>query len=233
MKILILIVLICIFSPVLTQSLTPPKDIIRIGCLYTNSPFAPVVEKILTDRGYTVDVKVYPAERSWQMVNKGELAIDFFRTADIIDSSNELIRVDISLVETEYFAYTADKNLVIDSFDDFKKLKVGYPRGLKVLKEIFKDFDAYEGVDFTKMTQMVETGRIDVVISTPVAISYVKKNRPTLDLYQQLPIAKVNAYLALNKNRADLKKPLEEIFQKLVDSGEWDNEVKKIVGITP
>lgn len=204
---------------------------LKIGCLNTNEPFAPVVERLFSSAGYDVEMVVVPAERSYYMITHGELDIEFFRTKISLAEEPRVLRIDVPLARVDYRAYTIDPAAVIRTKDDLRNYLVGYARGNKTLELFLSEFRVFVGVDTASLFQMLEANRIGVVVSNRQTYEYIRaRGMLKLPVYpQEPPLLTENAYMALHDTRMELLPELERLLSGWVSSGIWQREVDRLV----
>jgi hypothetical protein len=88
--------------------------------------------------GKEFEFKQYPMKRGPDLVNMGKLDGELGRVADFNTMYPNLLKVNESLWEVKFVAYTTDKNLKLNKWESLKnkRLRVNYRRGVKKCEEM-------------------------------------------------------------------------------------------------
>lgn len=195
---------------------------IRVGCLNTNSIFAPLVTQVLEEAGFQVKMQILPPERSWAYITQGQIDLEFFRVKEAPDLHPDLLVVNVPLIKTDFYAYGKKPGLKIESWDDLKNYRIGYARGMKILQEKLKDLHPYEGMDNRKLAQMLTLGRIDIIVTNSVTAGVIQAEQPGLVLIPEgPPLISTHAITVLHRSREAWMPRLEQAFQRWIRDGRW------------
>ena len=211
-----------------------PGQSLRVGCQQTNAPLAPLMETLLKEEGYTVEMLILPLERSLLMLKAGEIDMDFFRAEAVIATDPELRRIDVPLIETTFRAYTKNPDITIRSREDLGKNPFAYARGTMILDRLTEGLEPMLALDNDRLFQMILRNRVEVIIINDQAREYLSRHYPDLILYpQEPPLIRLRAYAVVHRSREDLAAALEEVFRRWVREGRWERGMNRIISAGP
>jgi len=211
-----------------------PGQSLRVGCQQTNVPLAPLMEALLREEGYEVEMIILPLERSLLMLKEGEIDMDFFRAEAAIAADPELRKIDVPLVETTFRAYTKNPDVIIRSRDDLGNHPFAYARGTRILDDLTESLEPMLAQDNDRLFQMISRDRVEVIIINDQARIYFSRAYPDLTLHaQEPPLVRFRAYAVVHRSRADLAAALEEVFRRWIREGRWQREMDRIISGGP
>lgn len=221
------LIILLVMVPLSSQNL-------RVGCLQTNAPLAPLMETLLKEEGYAVEMLILPLERSLLMLKAGEIDMDFFRAEAVIAMDPELRRIDVPLIETTFQAYSRNPGISIQSIDDLSRHPFAYARGTVILDRLTEGLEPMLATDNDRLFQMILRNRVEVIIINDHARDYLSRHYPDLILYpQEPPLVRLRAYAVVHRSREDLAAALEEVFRRWVREGRWQREMDRIISEGP
>jgi len=183
----------------------------------------PLVRTALVRAGLDPKFLEQPAARSLALVSAGEVQAEFFRTEAAIAPMAALIKVPVPLITTNYVAVTLDSGPAIRSLHDLEGQRVGFPLGYSILTQSFQGLAQALAVPNEVSTlKMLRAGRLDVAVMPDTLLAHFAKEAG-LSAYRAAspPLLVEPSFLVVHQSQGSLVPRLQEVLQKMVDSGEW------------
>lgn len=148
----------------------PPLRISKISGAGTQAVAAQVLLDAYQRAGIAVDLISLPALRAKRMLEGNELDGEAARIHAYFEQNLDLIRVEPALMTTDITAFAkADRRLLVRDTSDLRGLRVGILRGIFASLNAVNEIDSVEQVsDARQLYQMLDSGRIDVVIDSDI-----------------------------------------------------------------
>lgn len=178
-----------------------------------------VLDKAYENIGYVTDYVDIPGTRELKMASQGQLTAALARDSIVELSYPSLIRVPIPLFSYQV-VLVADRRVCGFCLDaDLKQLM--YPRGGKIYEQLLKRYS--EEVELlpvngdTRVSEMLEKGRISAALIADFRVSEAIKNNPHFIVRV---VETRNDYHYLSNAHSDLLEPLTKSLQQMQSSGE-------------
>jgi len=179
------------------------------------SDYYEAIEKEAFKRiGHQVSQKLIPAERAIKLTDEGVFDGDCCRIKKISTLYHNVVIVPESVFTLQFTAFTKNKNITIEKWEDIKPYHVATVHGFKLIqiksKEIApKSFRSLP--DSTALFQMLDAGRIDVALLNYMDAKLLIKKLGIKDIRSTLPaLSSVPVYITLHKKNRNLIAPFKE-----------------------
>ncbi len=169
-----------------------------------------------------------PAQRAIVFTNNGTVDGTVPRAAAIEETQQDLIRVKVKVFDFEYMAYTKDPEIKIKDWSSLKSYNVGIINGWKIVEQNIGEPKSLVKVnDFGQLLELLDKGRIDVVILDRVMGTW-KFKELGLDLYTNEPplITKPN-FLYVHKRHEVIAADITRVLHEMKKDGTYDAIFKK------
>lgn len=175
----------------------------------------PIIETLIIESFKNIgkEITLYPLPnlRALSYSNAGELDFIFPYSESVIKSYPNLIKVNVKIGGTHIKAYTLPESSPIYSWSDLKTKKVAYILGTifieqKLHKYVLNFNDAIGAKDYTSLTKLLFSRRVDVIIADAFAMESVEtKNKQ----YYSTSLENSEVYILVNKKNKNLIHHLE------------------------
>ena len=156
-----------------------------------------------------------PAERSLKLSNAGVIDAEDSRLEGLEKNYPNLIKIKTPIVIVSLYAYSKNKNIKIQGWQDLKTYRVAYLRGAKIIEKNIVGFNAEKVSNINQAFAMLKYDRVDLVISnTYQAKDIIESNKEIKKLTPA--IYEFPVYHYVNKKHADLVPKLEVIFDDIL-----------------
>ncbi len=178
-----------------------------------------LLKEVYREIGHEIELVVRPAKRSLMEVNAGTSDAELAR---IIGTENEypnLVRVKEPVYALSVSAIVVKTSRHwMSSWEKIAKLRVGYPRGYRLLDVRTRDMNAVKVRDPKAVVRMVKGARFDVgllITSDALRLAAADDGLTVLDP----PIETLTLYHYLHVKHRRLVPAIEEVLIRLNDSG--------------
>jgi polar amino acid transport system substrate-binding protein len=193
----------------------------------------PIAEKVMTEAykrmGKTMEIKKFPAERSLQVANSGEVDGDLYRKKDINQTYTNLIVIPVPVVSVDIMVFTKGKKFQVKDWKSLLPYKVGYRLGIKVIEDnIVKGTKAEADPTLDQLFRKLEGGRNDIAIETRLSgLETISKLGLKGVIMLEPPLVKSPLYHCLNVKNKHLVEPLTAVLRQMEKEGVIQNIQKK------
>jgi ABC-type amino acid transport substrate-binding protein len=159
--------------------------------------------------------------RSIEEANDGVIDGDLQRIADAVRLYPNLIRVPTAINRTVVVIYGASPDIASKTREQIIRLKIGYLRGILVLRKLGAGLDATEASSYPALFQMLANGRVDALMISSLGVqARIAANEVprTLVLWPH-QWATEPLYLLLNKRNADLVPRINDALVQMQKGG--------------
>ncbi|MFA6138932.1 MAG: transporter substrate-binding domain-containing protein [Sulfurimonas sp.] len=189
-------------------------------------PETNLVESIVTEGFKRANIpmkyQTLPTERSLINANIGIDDGEAGRIWDIDKLYPNLVRIPVSIHSID-IVILSRKNLHIKTPSDLKLYNVGLIRGVKIAESIAQKAEPLsivEATDYLTLIKMLTNHRIDVIITSKIALLTMLGETKEQGLYMTAkPLASLPLYSYLNKKHQALVPQLEKAYKSMVDDG--------------
>lgn len=205
---------------------------IKARDLYISSGFTPPLSDLFqlilaeVDRRLdSVEITFQPmqAERSIKLVQAGINDGDCCRVPAIFRGDERLVFVNPSFAEIRWNAFTKDKDIAINSFEDLKPYAVGVVSGWKLAVNQVRMIspEHYHILDTPEqMFKMIQLQRLDVGVIGYLSGLHVLKDLKISDLSAiQPPLATTPLHLTLSGKHRDIVPEIEAVLKDMQQDG--------------
>lgn len=186
-----------------------------------------ITEDILQHAYATIDVKVIfdrlPLNRSLILSDSGKLDGESTRTAQIVQTHPNLIKVPTSIYSVNTFLFLNPKYKGPTELSKFKDKRIGIVRGAAQAKDITHGLNVYEATTDKQLILMLQTNRLDAAIFGVHDIRQLDAfpNMHKVVVVQQ-PLRIKPLYHFIHKKHAQLVPRINEALVKLKQDGYFD-----------
>ncbi|WP_026959767.1 substrate-binding periplasmic protein [Aliagarivorans taiwanensis] len=183
-----------------------------------------IIEHAYAKLGITLSYRALPAKRSIQYANEGKADGELLRVASFAPDYPNLIKIPVAISYLEQSLFSATHKHGPSTCRGLSAYRVGVIRGVKhaeTCAQHAKEVIRYN--DMNQMMRVLNTGRIDFVISGKVTAS-LRLNGLGLSNINALepPLSRAPLYHYLNKKHQALASQLHGIFLAMHNSGELE-----------
>jgi len=184
-----------------------------------------IASKVLQKAYARAGIKMQPVflnlEESLQKTNAGENDGELARIAKITKLYPNLRQVPVSVVSVEAVAFSKNKSLKIDRWEDLQNHKVTIVKGAKFIEASMKEIPKAFSVNFSDAFNKLDKGQTEIVVVPKLAGWYmIYKNKYKDISMVSSSLKTMKLYHFLHKKNADLIPLLTPYLQKMADSGE-------------
>jgi polar amino acid transport system substrate-binding protein len=193
----------------------------------------PIAEKVMVEAykrmGKTLEIKKFPAERSLQVANNGEVDGDLYRKKDIDKSYPNLIVIPVPIVSVDVMVFTKGKKFAVKGWESLLSHKVGYRIGIKVIEDnLVKGTKAEAVPTLDQLFKKLDGGRNDVVVETRLSgLETISKLGLKKISMLEPPLIKSQLYHCLNVKNKNLVEPLTAVLRQMEKEGVIQDIQKK------
>lgn len=116
--------------------------------------------------GYNITVRNLPPARALELSNSGRVDGEVFRVADIVKKAPNLVIVPVPLNHLRAMVFTTGLQFEIDGWESLRPYKIGIVRGHRYSESGTEGMNRVAASSLKQLFQMLELGRVDVVVST-------------------------------------------------------------------
>ena len=184
--------------------------------------------------GYAVRFDDLPGQRALEWANNGITDGDVARIEGTEKKFPNLIPVETPVIYFKGVAFAKDFSGRIASWEDLKGIRIGIVRGIRYSEIGTKDMEPVMANDMTHLFTILDKGRIEVAVAVLDAGRIeIQKNFMESGIHPiGSPLFSAPLYHFLHAKNKDLIAPLNEVLNKMMQSGEietiWANAFKEI-----
>ena len=177
-------------------------------------------KEIYRRAGAEAEIVPYPTWRDLKEANEGRIQASAVRIEDAIKKHPQLIRVDMPVALYSIHPYSADADIVIDSWDQLHGLRVGVFKGMYLTKRLCDAHggEAYEVNDVKTAVDMLRMSRLDVFIHGEIAMKTASE-RFGVKLYKSPVNHSEFIYHSVNVRHADMAPKLDKALREMLMDG--------------
>jgi len=178
-----------------------------------------LLKEVYRELGHEIELVVRPAKRSLMEVNAGASDAELARINGTENEYPNLVRVKepIYVVSVSAIVVKTSRHWM-SSWEKIAKLRIGYPRGYRIMDIRTKDMNAVKVRDPIAVVRMVKGERFDVgLLITSDALRLVAADDGLTVL--DPPIETMTLYHYLHVKHRRLVPAIEEVLIRLNDSG--------------
>ena len=188
--------------------------------------YAPLVERLLSNAGFAMEITEQPAERALQMTYKGDVDGEFFRQPSAIASIRDQVLLIGPLACVELVAFVrTDSGIQIKSPNDLDNFRVAAPLGNKLAEQVSAQYQPKRRVvrETKLLMDMLMAERIDVAIeSERIGLKAISDLELKGQIQRTGPLlTSVPTYLVLRRNLKDWGPRLQKALADMKSSGQW------------
>ncbi|WBF66134.1 transporter substrate-binding domain-containing protein [Desulfovibrio subterraneus] len=184
----------------------------------TAQALGPIVKEAYRRIGADIELVTLPGERALVMANRGDVDGELARVPLIGKLYPNLLPVPVPLGSYDGVVFAHDFVPPVQSWEDLRKYRIGVEIGVKFAETGTKGMDVVLFGDRRKMFEMLELGRIDVVVHLRETGEAELRALGLKDVHaQEKPLTTLVMYHYVHRRHADiipqLAKALEEMKQ--------------------
>jgi ABC-type amino acid transport substrate-binding protein len=201
---------------------------LKLGTIEGTAFLGPLVSQVLKEAGYDSSVAVFTQEALIQALAKGEVDGAFFLAEPLIAQAKGAIRISARLMQADFCAVATDPTVKIANPGDLRKYKVGVVKDNVAHGAVTRGMKTVQAENDVEEFKLLASGQVQAILAVEPAIPGLAK-AAGLDQYivQQPPVLRSPTYVALAASKSGIKKDVEAVFKKWVDSGQWEAEMSK------
>ena len=196
-------------------------------------PYGEAVLDLLTAAGFAPQAKYYPLERSFRMLQDGEVDLEFVRTAEAVEPFKQEVALigPVGCLEITTFTRTAAP-IQIRRPRDLAGHKVALHTGNKFAQSFLKSSDIpFETIPLkSSLYQMLAAGRIDIVLDQVVEGIFAIKSMQLEGQVSQNETVLMNTpnYLVLRHHLSDWGPRIQKALDKVKASQQWHQQIRAV-----
>ncbi|MDM8556599.1 transporter substrate-binding domain-containing protein [Desulfococcaceae bacterium HSG7] len=180
--------------------------------------------------GIEAVIQHYPPARGIQLANEGNTDGELYRSFRINGKFSNLVMVPVPITHTEVVAFVKNIQFPVKGWDSLKPYRIGVERGFK-LAEARTEGMKTQSAKVEQTFQMLDAGRVDVVVSTRLGGSGHVKNLKLKGIkILTPPLEKDMIHHFLHKKHQKIIPELTATLENMKKTGEIDtikNQVEK------
>ncbi len=195
---------------------------------FPSAGYSEIFRRLLTEAydriGYDVIIERMPAERALVISDSGQVDGEAGRLSIIENSFHNLIRVPTPFFHTKTMVWAKQDDLDISGgWDALKKYKLGTLQGYKYVESKTFDMNRVLVPTHDKLFEMLEAGRLDIVILSLFDALPVIRAMALPDINQlEPPLGEFPMYHYLHKKHAALVPVIDKAFEEMRLEGRLD-----------
>lgn len=178
-----------------------------------------IIKAALNSTGLELDIRVLPGERSIVLLTQGEIAIDVYRQPAALAIYQNLIRLDPSVGQLEFWLVTHASTPHLCKLDESEHVnyRVVGVRGARFFKNfVYHNFFDFEEVNtFTQTLQMIGDKRVEFTVFPIRKLKSIsRKFRGNMHVCDEHPYLTLKFYSYIHKKYAWAIPVIEESYRK-------------------
>lgn len=156
-----------------------------------------VLNRAYGELGVKVNYQIMPSKRSFAEANSGNIDGELARVSGIEDKYPNLIRIPVTICLAPVYLFST-KPIVINSFYDLSKLKLGIRTGIEHSERNFKRLSPHYATSNKQLLTMLLNSRIDIAVMSYSAFAKIKDSYPEHKFFRltfDIPPAELFHYL--------------------------------------
>jgi len=180
-----------------------------------------------------IDISIIPmrAERAELEATAGVQDGEISRIFSYGDEHPSILRVPTSFYQLETMAFfKAGSDISLNTIEDLKKYKIAHIKGVKHTDKLVRKLNSNtrNTDNTTTMIQLIQTGRVDIGITSKIDGQGVIKRLGATDIRAwKIPTPKLKLYHYLHSSNADLLKPIDGMIKKMKMSGQLQQLIQE------
>ena len=189
-----------------------------------NHGFYPsIVQEIFKRLGVKVQARHMQSSSSLKSINEGDDDGIIARIKGLEKKFTNLVLVPEKVIDLEFVAFSNDKNIKIEKWDDLKAYDIAYIRGWKLFDNKVKVYKSLtKAKTMNQLFSLLQNKRVDVILAQNIVGNYAMKQ---LDYhpYTHTPyLATREMYLYMHKKNVALVPRLASELKKMKDDGTYN-----------
>lgn len=208
-------------------------QVIKVTSEDSLEPLKPLFDKLLRNAGFEPQIRTYPGERSFQMMRRGEVDMEYTRTKTAVASIRDSVTLvgPVGCIEGVTFT-RSDAPIPIEKASDLENFKIGVPfvhktaiayaAENKLNVEIVNQRDS--------LFKMLDARRFSLVVDALVAgLRSIDAAGLQGKIVQTGPVLfSEPVYLVVSNTHPDWAARVQKAFDTLLHSGAWRVDVANI-----
>lgn len=182
-----------------------------------------VMKTAYTKLGHTTHFYELPARRSVTEANAGSYDAELHRIDGIQERYTNLIKLPEPINHFSVHLITKNPDTQIRGLGDLDAFTIGTVRGVFLYDQLLRGFDARFVGEIDQALQMLESGRVDLVMTTDIDWSELKHQEEYRDLIMLYPpLETIKLFHYVHRDNEDLLAPLNDVITEMRNRGELD-----------
>lgn len=179
------------------------------------------MQLVFAEVGLEVTLQKLPSERALVNANAGIEDGDAIRIGGLSAAYPNLIQVPEKVAVMDFVAFSKGADLRIDGWDSLRPYHVGIIKGHKISEANVRGTRSLvAALDARQLFALLEAGRIDIAIEQREMGQYYLMSQGIANIRQlELPLARLDFYLYLNRRHAALVPRVAAAIRKLRENG--------------
>ncbi len=222
------IIIVFVFT---VQSVSAQETLV-FSTFPADSPIVKICQAIMEAAyekiGIDVVIQHYPPARGLQLANGGQTDGELYRSVRIDGKFSNLVMVPVAMTHTEIVVFTKDVEFPVEGWESLQPYRIGVERGFKLAEARTEGMNT-QSANVEQTFQMLDAGRVDVVISTRRGGSgYVNKLHLKDINILTPPLETDMLHHFLHKKHQNLIPQLVETLENMKETGEIDAIIKQV-----
>lgn len=190
----------------------------------------PAVSKVLNDAGLKTTVTVFNTQDELiRALAMQKIDGAFFLAQPVIAHVNGAVMIPVRLMNTDFYAVTVDKSVVVHNPGDLRKYTVGIVKGHPGHVAMTRGMKVVEAENEMEQFKQLAQGRFQVALSVSDLIRPMTGAAGISEYYvQEPPLMRTPTFFALSASGSKMKDRVEATFKNAVESGQWEKETAAI-----
>ncbi|MFV0347910.1 MAG: substrate-binding periplasmic protein [Halodesulfovibrio sp.] len=180
----------------------------------------PIVTEAYRRIGADIELVTLPGERALVMANRGEVDGELARVPLIGELYPNLLPVPVPIGTYDGVVFAHDSVPPVQGWEDLRKYRIGVEIGVKFAETGTKGMDVMSFGDRRKLFEMLELGRIDVVVHLRETGEAELRVLGIKDVHaQKTPLTTLVMYHYVHRKHADLIPLLTKALKDMEQDG--------------
>lgn len=214
-------------------SSSPLAEERHVTLSYFESPFQNLQVDILSEAykriGISATFTPFPGARALKMSSTGQLDGETNRIGKIKGKYPTLIQVPVPMHPLIGAAFSMDRSIKIESWEDLKPYDIGVMRGVPFYEKPTEGMDRTYANDYKQLFNMLVHDRVDIVVGTTFSSrKTIAENYPHQEIMKhKANLIYIDTFHYLHEKNKDLVPLIQASLQEMRDSGRIDEIVQE------
>ena len=179
-----------------------------------------VVEEAYQQLDITVQFSEFPARRSLESSNRGQVDGETHRIKGINKKYTNLLLIPVPINRVEGLVFTKSKEFVVNGWESLRPYRIGIVRGVIFIEKGTEGMNVHSATTNEMVFKILDRGRTDIsVVNRVSGLLYLKKLKLKNIKQLEPPVKELELFHYLHKKHRDIVPKISKILSAMQNKG--------------